>query len=102
MAQPEDFAAWLPLQRRFESTGGGGWVIDDYDPVQDGAACRTDFTAVSPEGQRIDNRVVFDAVAVPGGMLCTNGRWSGRRDDSAGTTPIRIFIRADGARFRSP
>lgn len=98
-----DFAAWPPLERRFDSTGGGGWVIDDYDPVRVGAECRTDFTAISPAGERILNTVVFDAVPVMGGgVLCTNGRWRGRDGSGRGTTPLRVFIRADGARFRSP
>lgn len=101
-ALAEEMAGWPPLERRFESTGGGGWVIDDYDPVLVGAECRTDFAAISPEGQRILNSVVFDAVSVPGGMLCTNGRWRGRDGQGEGTTPLRVFIRADGARFRSP
>ncbi|NGM19275.1 hypothetical protein G3576_04560 [Roseomonas stagni] len=100
---PADFAGWPVLERRFESTGGGGWIIDDYDPVRIGAECRTDFTAVSPTGERILNTVVFDAVPVRGGgVLCTNGRWRGRDGSGAGTTPLRVFIRADGARFRSP
>lgn len=98
----EDPSGWEPLQRRFESTGGGGWIIDDYDPVLAGTTCRTDFTAVSPQGERIGNTVLFDAVPVAGGMLCTNGRWRGRDGNSEGTTPLRVFIRADGARFRSP
>ena len=102
--QAAEYAGWPPLERRFASTGGGGWIIDDYDPVPDRVAglCRTNFTAISPEGQRIDNAVTFDAVPVPGGILCTNGRWRGRNDDSQGTTPFRVFIRADGARFGSP
>lgn len=100
---PPEFAAWPPLERRFESTGGGGWVIDDYDPIHTGMECSTDFTAVSPTGDRIRNTVVFDAVPLTGGgVLCTNGRWRGRDDDGRGTTPLQVFIRPDGARFRSP
>jgi hypothetical protein len=100
---PGDFAAWPPLERRFESTGGGGWMIEDYDPVRIGSECRTLFTAVSPTGDRIQNVVVFDAVPLAGGgVLCTNGRWRGRDGSGQGTTPLRVFIRADGARFRSP
>lgn len=101
-ANAEAMKTWPPLERRFESTGGGGWMIEDYDPVLVGTECRTDFAAVSPEGQRILNSVVFDAVPVPGGMLCTNGRWRGRDGQGEGTTPLRVFIRADGMRFRSP
>lgn len=100
---PADFSAWPPLERRFESTGGGGWIIDDYDPRQVGAECRTDFTVIAPTGERILNTVVFDAVPMPGGgVLCTNGRWRGRDGNGEGTTPLRVLIRADGARFRSP
>jgi hypothetical protein len=101
-AQAPDFAAWTPLTPRFESTGGGGWMIDGYDPVIAGARCITDFAAISPDGQVFRNEVEFDAVAVPGGTLCDNGRWRAKDGSGNGTTPLRVFIRADGARFRSP
>ncbi len=100
---PSAFLAWPPLERRFASTGGGGWVIDDYDPRRVGAVCVTDFTVFSPAGERILNTVVFDAVPVEGGgVLCTRGRWRGRDGNGEGTTPLEVFIRADGARLRSP
>jgi hypothetical protein len=99
---PADLGAWPPLVPRFESTGGGGWMIEGYAPVLDGSLCRTDFTAVSPEGQRFANEVAFDAVPVAGGVLCENGRWRAKDGSGEGTTPLRVFIRADGAPFRSP
>lgn len=102
LAQSEDLAAWPPLLSRFDSTGGGGWIIDHYDPVIVGTRCITDFAAVSPAGEIFRNEVEFDAVPAPGGMLCNNGRWRAKDGASAGTTPFRVFIRADGARFRSP
>jgi hypothetical protein len=102
VAQTQDFATWTPLTPRFESTGGGGWMIDGYDPVIAGARCTTDFAAISPEGQVFRNEAEFDAVTVPGGTLCDNGRWRAQDGSGNGTTPLRVFIRADGARFRSP
>lgn len=102
MAQAPDFAAWAPLTPRFESTGGGGWMIDGYDPVIAGGRCTTDFAAISPAGEVFRNEVAFDAVQVPGGTLCENGRWRAKDGSGEGTTPLRVFIRADGARFRSP
>jgi hypothetical protein len=102
-AAAEDVAAWPPLQRRFESTGGGGWTIDRYHPVVIGDRCVTPFSAISPAGEEHRNLALFEAVPVAGGVLCTAGRW--RAEDGTGgegTTPLRVFIRADGARFRSP
>ncbi len=101
-AGPPGFADWPPLATRFESTGGGGWIIDGYDPVRRGALCTTDFAAISPDGQRFENAAEFDAVPVAGGVLCENGRWRAKDGSGQGTTPLRVFIRADGARFRSP
>jgi hypothetical protein len=95
--------AWPPLQRRFESTGGGGWMIDRYHPVVIGDRCVTPFSAISPSGQEYRNLAMFEAVRVAGGTLCVNGRF--RAEDGSGdegTTPLRVFIRDDGARFRSP
>lgn len=102
LAEEEDYGGWEPLQRRFESTGGGGVVIDEYDPVVVGDRCVTDFTATLPDGTVLRNTVEFDAVAAAGGTLCTNGRWRARDGGGAsGTTPLRVFIR-DGVRRRSP
>lgn len=101
LAQPKDLAAWPVLLPRFESTGGDGWIIDGYNPVVAGARCVTDFAAISPDGQAFSNEVEFDAVVIPGGVLCENGRWRAKDGLNAGTTPLRVFIRADGVRFRS-
>ncbi len=103
LAQGGNPATWQPLQRRFESTGGGGWMIDRYHPVVIGDRCVTPFSAISPTGQEFRNIAVFDAVPVAGGTLCVNGRF--RAEDGSGdegTTPLRVFIRDDGTRYRSP
>ncbi|MGK7867893.1 hypothetical protein [Falsiroseomonas sp. E2-1-a20] len=102
LAQWPDPSSWLPLERRFESTGGGGWMIDGYDPVLAGGRCRTNFLALGPGGERVANIVEWEAVAIPGGILCRDGRWRGQDGQGAGTTPLQVFLRADGARFRSP
>ena len=101
-AMAQDVAGWAPLERRFESTGGGGWIIDLYDPVLRGGLCTTDFSVTSPQGETFFNLAEFDAVPVAGGVLCRNGRWRARDGSGSGTTPLEVFIRADGARFRSP
>jgi hypothetical protein len=95
MAQSgEDYGSW-PLHRpSFESTGGGGYIIGDYNPVVAGGRCTTDFTVRGPDGSLGRNTVEFDAIETQGGVLCTNGRW--RSIDGAGlsgTTPYRVFIR---------
>lgn len=102
MATAQDMTGWPPLERRFESTGGGGWIIDGYDPVQRAGRCATDFSVTSPQGQTFFNEAEFDAVAVAGGVLCRNGCWRAKDGSGSGTTPLEVFIRADGARFRSP
>ncbi|MGX9965677.1 hypothetical protein ACVFYP_20295 [Roseomonas sp. F4] len=101
-ALAEEPAGWPVLERRFESTGGGGWIIDDYEPVRIGTLCRTDFTAIGPNGERVANVVEWQAVPMAGGVLCRDGRWRGRDGQSGGTTPLRVFLRDDGARFRAP
>ncbi|MBV1693702.1 MAG: hypothetical protein KGP27_04490 [Hyphomicrobiales bacterium] len=99
----EDFGAWALLTPRFESTGGGGIMIGEYEPVVAGDKCRTDFTATEPgpNGKVYYNSVEFDAVPAQGGILCTNGRWRARDGSVEGTTPLRVFIK-DGVRRRSP
>lgn len=99
----EDFSSWAVLTPRFESTGGGGIMIGEYDPVVAGDKCRTDFTATEPgpNGRVFYNTVEFDAVPAQGGILCTNGRWRARDSSMEGTTPLRVFIK-DGVRRRSP
>lgn len=102
LAVAQDVSGWAPLERRFESTGGGGWIIDGYDPVLRGGVCSTDFSVTSPQGQTFFNEAEFDAVPVPGGVLCHAGRWRAKDGSGSGTTPLQVFIRADGVRFRSP
>ena len=97
----DNLAAWPLLQNPFESTGGGGVMIDGYKPVVEGAFCRTDFSVKEPEGKVYENSVEFDALAVQGGILCTNGRWRAKDGSAQGTTPFRVFIR-DGVTRRSP
>jgi hypothetical protein len=95
--------AWPALPTRFESTGGGGWIIDRYQPVRLGDRCVTAFSVFSPEGREYRNIASFEAVPVAGGVLCRNGIW--RAEDGSGepgTTPLRVFLRDDGARFGAP
>lgn len=101
LAAAEDYASWPLLAPDFPSTGGGGIMIRDYDPVIVGATCTTDFRAVAPDGTTYHNTVVFDAVPTQGGILCTNGRWRARDGSASGTTPFRVFIK-DGIRRGSP
>jgi hypothetical protein len=97
----QDYAAWPVLPRVFESTGGGGIMIGEYEPVVIRDHCLTRFTATTPDGAVYRNIVLFDAVPVQGGILCTNGTWRALEGDAEGTTPFRVFIR-DGVRRRSP
>lgn len=102
-AAAEDVSNWPELPVRFESTGGGGWIIDRYRPVLVGDRCVTAFSVFSPAGEEFRNIAAFEAVPVAGGVLCMNGKW--RAEDGSGevgTTPLRVFLRADGGRFRSP
>lgn len=101
-AVAENYASWPELQRRFPSTGGGGVMIDEYDPVLAGERCVTAFTATLPDGQVFRNVVEFTAVPVPGGTLCAEGRWRAVEGDARGTTPFRVFLGADGVRRGSP
>jgi hypothetical protein len=97
----EDFSAWPILPRVFESTGGGGIMIGEYEPVVIRDHCLTRFTATTPDGQVFRNIVLFDAVPAQGGVLCTNGAWRALDGDAQGTTPLRVFIH-EGVRRRSP
>lgn len=97
----ENYESWALLQNPFESTGGGGIMIDRYEPVIVGSTCVTDFTATEPGGKVYFNKIQFDAVPVQGGILCTNGRWQAIDGSMSGTTPFRVFIK-DGVRRRSP
>jgi len=100
-AAQENFESWPLLQRTFPSTGGGGIMIGEYDPVIVGNKCVTDFTATEPGGKVYYNTVEFDAVPTQGGILCTEGKWRARDGSANGTTPYRVFIK-DGVRRGSP
>lgn len=100
-AAEDNYDAWAPLQTPFESTGGGGIMIGGYDPITVSDKCRTDFTATEPGGKVYTNRIVFDAVQVQGGILCTNGKWQAVDGSMSGTTPFKVFIK-DGVTRRSP
>jgi hypothetical protein len=102
LADMPDTTAWPPLERRFESTGGGGWIIDGYDPVLRDGHCVTDFSVTSPQGETFFNEARFAVRPIPGGVLCVAGTWRAKDGLGSGTTPLEVFIRADGARFRSP
>lgn len=93
--------AWPLLEPRFESTGGGGYVIEGYFPVVMGGHCVTAFVTRAPDGSATRNLALFDAVGEGGGVLCTNGRWAAADGSGGGTTPLEVFIR-DGVRRRSP
>jgi len=92
-AAEENYESWELLKRTFPSTGGGGVVIGEYDPVIAGDKCRTDFTATEPDGKVFYNTVEFDAVPAQGGTLCTNGKWRARDGSMSGTTPYRVFFK---------
>lgn len=93
----EDYSAWPLLKPEFESTGGGGIMIKDYDPVVADGKCSTDFRAVEPNGTTYYNAITFEAVPTAGGILCTNGRWRAKDGSAEGTTPFQVFIK-DGVK----
>ena len=97
----ENYEAWAILQNPFESTGGGGVMIGEYNPVIVGNKCMTDFTATMPDGKVYRNVVEFETVQVQGGTLCTNGAWRASDGSATGTTSFRVFIK-DGVTRRSP
>lgn len=97
----EDYARWDVLKNPFESTGGGGVMIGEYNPVIVGRKCVTKFTATLPDGKVYHNVVEFETVQVQGGTLCTNGAWRASDGSASGTTPLRVFIK-DGVTRRSP
>jgi hypothetical protein len=99
-AQPA-YESWPPLVNPFESTGGGGVMIDGYKPVIVGQTCVTDFSVKMPDGATFQNEIVFEAVAVQRGILCTRGKWKSKDGSSEGTTPFEMFIK-DGLVRRSP
>ena len=97
----ESYESWAVLSNPFESTGGGGVMIGEYNPVIVGSKCVTNFTATLPDGKVYHNVVEFETVQVQGGTLCTNGAWRARDGSASGTTPFRVFIK-DGVTRRSP
>ena len=97
----ENYESWAVLKNPFESTGGGGVMIGEYNPVIVGSKCVTNFTATLPDGKVYHNVVEFETVQIQGGTLCTNGAWRARDGSASGTTPLRVFIK-DGVTRRSP
>jgi hypothetical protein len=97
----ENYESWAVLKNPFESTGGGGVMIGEYNPVIVGSKCVTNFTATLPDGKVYYNAVEFEIVQVQGGTLCTEGKWRARDGSASGTTPFRVFIK-DGVTRRSP
>jgi len=89
----ENYENWRLHTATFPSTGGGGVIIGEYNPVISGDKCTTDFTATLPDGKVYYNTVEFDAVPAQGGLLCTNGRWRARDGSSSGTTPYQVFFK---------
>ncbi len=97
----ENYESWAVLKNPFESTGGGGVMIGEYNPVIVGSKCVTNFTATLADGKVYYNVVEFETVQVQGGTLCTEGKWRARDGSASGTTPFRVFIK-DGVTRRSP
>lgn len=97
----ERFEDWPPLTNPFPSTGGGGIMIHDYDPVVAGSKCSTRFRAVEPNGTTYHNMIEFEASETQGGVLCSKGRWRSADGSASGTTPFRVFIK-DRVRRGSP
>ena len=97
----ENYESWEVLKNPFESTGGGGVMIGEYNPVIVGNKCVTNFTTTLPDGKVYYNVVEFETVEVQGGTLCTNGAWRARDGSASGTTPFRVFIK-DGVVRRAP
>jgi hypothetical protein len=94
-----NYENWPLLKNPFPSTGGNNVMIDNYDPVVDEGKCTTDFTAIV-DGKSYYNEVVFDAVPIAGGVLCTNGKWRAKDGSASGTTPFEVFIKDDVKRMK--
>jgi hypothetical protein len=92
---------WPPLVNPFESTGGGGVMIDGYRPVVSGGKCTTDFSVKMPDGAVFQNEAAFDAIQKDGGIHCLNGTWRAKDGSAQGTTPFEMFIK-DGVVRRKP
>ena len=97
----ETYESWPLLHNPFESTGGGGIMIGEYNPLVVGSKCVTNFTATEPNGTVHYHIVEFDAVSAQGGVLCTDGKWRARDGSSSGMTPLQVFIK-NGVTRRSP
>jgi hypothetical protein len=93
VAAQENYEAWAPLTDPFPSTGGGGIMIHDYDPIVANGICTTNFRAVEPNGTTYRNTITFDAIETQGGTLCSNGKWRAVDGSASGTTPFRVFIK---------
>ncbi|MFM9974776.1 MAG: hypothetical protein ACKVON_09430 [Beijerinckiaceae bacterium] len=104
-AQQPNYDSWAPLVNPFESTSGGGVMIDGYKPVvgeKDGKkVCTTDFSVRVPGEKELFSEIVFEAVSIQGGILCTKGKWRMKDGSGDGTTPFEVFIK-DGKQLRSP
>jgi hypothetical protein len=97
----ENYESWRLHTPTFGSTGGGGVIISEYNPVIADGKCTTDFTTTFPDGKAYFGTAEFDAVPEQGGILCTNGRWRSRQDSGTGTTPFRVFVK-NGVMRASP
>lgn len=95
------FESWPELVNPFESTSGGGVMIDGYRPIIANGECRTDFTVKMPDGAVFENEAIFDAEMKQGGQHCRNGRWRTKDGSAQGTTPFELFIK-DGVVRRIP
>jgi len=95
------YDSWPVLSNPFESTSGGGVMIDGYAPIVAGKICSTDFAVRMPDGAVYQNEIVFDAVPKQGGILCTAGKWRAKDGGASGTTPFEVFLK-DGVVRRSP
>jgi hypothetical protein len=100
-ANEPSYGSWPPLVNPFESTGGGGVMIDGYKPIVSGNRCTTDFSVRMPDGATFLNEIVFEAKSIQGGVLCTAGKWRAKDGSASGTTPFEVFLK-DGVVRRSP
>jgi hypothetical protein len=100
-ANEPNYGAWPLLVNPFESTGGGGVMIDGYKPIVAGGVCTTDFSVRMPDGATFQNEIVFEARTAQGGTLCTAGKWRAKDGSASGTTPFEVFLK-DGVVRRSP
>jgi hypothetical protein len=96
-----NYDQWPVLKNPFESTGGGGIIIDGYDPKIVNGKCFTSFTATDPAGKVYSNKIEFETVTLQGGTLCTKGHWQAIDGSMSGTTPFEVFIKSGVVR-RSP